>query len=252
MPFRTYAERGRAVTHVHDDMIVGDDAVPGRGGRGRPALDPRRPGRARRGRPAHHGGQAPTRGATHHAGLMADSPIRARPVGLHHAGRGPALRRQPGRPRPDRCEDARGFPVARVTYRPGRHELVAYGHYGPRLAAILKEMGAEWTAVTTSPGQRQRLVARGGAREPAQHGNGADGDGPGHLGGRPVRAAATRPTTWWWPTPRCSSPRPATDRPSPWPPWPPGPPTSWSEGRPTAPRPPADRPADRPLSRRPG
>ena len=25
-------------------------------------------------------------------------------------------------------------------------------HYGPRLAAILKEMGAEWTAVTTSPG----------------------------------------------------------------------------------------------------
>ncbi len=28
MPFRTYAERGRAVTHVHDDMIVGDGATP--------------------------------------------------------------------------------------------------------------------------------------------------------------------------------------------------------------------------------
>jgi choline dehydrogenase-like flavoprotein len=26
MPFRTYAERGRAVTHLHDDMIVGDEA----------------------------------------------------------------------------------------------------------------------------------------------------------------------------------------------------------------------------------
>ena len=35
---------------------------------------------------------------------------------------------------------------------PGRHELVASDHYGPRLRAILKEMGAEWTAVTTSPG----------------------------------------------------------------------------------------------------
>ena len=49
-------------------------------------------------------------------------------------------------------KDARGFPVARVTYRPGRHELVASAHYGPRLAAILKEMGAQWTAVTSSPG----------------------------------------------------------------------------------------------------
>jgi gluconate 2-dehydrogenase alpha chain len=48
--------------------------------------------------------------------------------------------------------DARGFPVARITYRPGRHELVTSEHYGPRLAAILKEMGAEWTAVTSSPG----------------------------------------------------------------------------------------------------
>ena len=26
MPFRTYGERGRSVTHVHDDMIVGDEA----------------------------------------------------------------------------------------------------------------------------------------------------------------------------------------------------------------------------------
>ena len=27
MPFRTWAERGRSVTHVHDDMIVGDEAA---------------------------------------------------------------------------------------------------------------------------------------------------------------------------------------------------------------------------------
>jgi choline dehydrogenase-like flavoprotein len=48
--------------------------------------------------------------------------------------------------------DARGYPVARVTYSPGRHELAASAHYGPRLAAILEEMGAEWTSVSTSPG----------------------------------------------------------------------------------------------------
>jgi gluconate 2-dehydrogenase alpha chain len=49
-------------------------------------------------------------------------------------------------------KDARGVPVARVTYKPGRHELVASAHYGPRLIAILDEMGAQWTAATSSPG----------------------------------------------------------------------------------------------------
>ena len=49
-------------------------------------------------------------------------------------------------------KDARGFPVARVTYKPGKHELVASAHYSPRLMAILDEMGAQWTAGTTSPG----------------------------------------------------------------------------------------------------
>ena len=48
--------------------------------------------------------------------------------------------------------DARGAPVARVTYKPGHHELVASAHYGPRLVAILEEMGAQWTASTSSPG----------------------------------------------------------------------------------------------------
>ena len=48
--------------------------------------------------------------------------------------------------------DVRGFPVARYTYAPHRHELAAAAHHGPRLAAILKEMGAEWTSVVTSPG----------------------------------------------------------------------------------------------------
>jgi gluconate 2-dehydrogenase alpha chain len=87
-----------------------------------------------------------------HNRLMADSPIRKylwaftmQGEDLPYAGNrvdlDPSVR------------DARGFPVARVTYRPGHHELVAHGHFGQRLAAILKEMGAGWTAVTSSPGR---------------------------------------------------------------------------------------------------
>jgi choline dehydrogenase-like flavoprotein len=48
--------------------------------------------------------------------------------------------------------DVRGFPVARYTYKPHPHELAASAHHGPRLAAILAEMGAEWTSIVTSPG----------------------------------------------------------------------------------------------------
>ena len=47
--------------------------------------------------------------------------------------------------------DVRGFPVARTTYRPHRFEQAASAHYAPVLQAVLQEMGAEWTIVTTSP-----------------------------------------------------------------------------------------------------
>ncbi len=150
MPFRTYAERGRAVTHVHDDMIVGDD-------RSREAaLDAGLPW-LRGGMVEHSGSAFPILEAHHypwgrrHTQLMADSPIRSKlwalimqgedlPYATNRVDLDPTVR------------DARGFPAARVTYRAGRHEHVASDHYGPRLADILKEMGAEWTAVTTSPG----------------------------------------------------------------------------------------------------
>ena len=41
--------------------------------------------------------------------------------------------------------DVRGFPVARVTYRPHRHELVASAYHAPRLVRVLEDMGATWT-----------------------------------------------------------------------------------------------------------
>jgi choline dehydrogenase-like flavoprotein len=150
LPVRTHAERGRAVTHVHDDMIVGDDDTrAAAAAAGLPWL--------RGGMVEHSGSGLPIMEARHypwgeqHPHLMTDSPIRQRlwafimqgedlPYPGNRVDLDPTVR------------DARGFPVARVTYRPGRHELAASAHYGPRLRAILKEMGAEWTAVTSSPG----------------------------------------------------------------------------------------------------
>jgi choline dehydrogenase-like flavoprotein len=49
-------------------------------------------------------------------------------------------------------KDARGLPVARVTYQPGRHELAASKHHGKILQGVLEEMGSEWVIHTSSPG----------------------------------------------------------------------------------------------------
>jgi len=150
MPFRTYAERGRAVTHVHDDMITGDEATrEAAAAAGLPWL--------RGGMVEHSGAGLPIMEAKHlpwgerHPSLMAGSQFRARLWAFIMQGE--------DLPYPDNrvdldpsIRDARGYPVARVTYSPGRHELAASAHYGPRLAAILEEMGAEWTTVATSPG----------------------------------------------------------------------------------------------------
>jgi choline dehydrogenase-like flavoprotein len=150
MPYRTYGERGRSVTHVHDDMIVGDAASRAAAAEaGLPWI--------RGGLVEHSGGGLPIMEAKHmpwgaaHPEIMSTSPIRRGlwafimqgedlPYATNRVDLDPAVK------------DARGFPVARITYKPGRHELVASAHYGPRLIAILQEMGAQWTAATSSPG----------------------------------------------------------------------------------------------------
>ena len=223
MPFRTYAERGRAVTHVHDDMIVGDDATREAAARGRLCRGCAAAWSSTAGRASRSWRPSTSRGAS---AIRPDGRLaHPRPaVGLHHAGRGPALSRQPGRPRSLPSATPGAIPVARVTYRPGRHELAASAHYGPRLRGHPQGDGGGVDRGDHLAGDRQRLVAARHPREQAQHGDGADGHRPRHLGGRPRPVACTTSTTWWWPTPRSSSPRPATGRPSPWPPWPPGPP----------------------------
>jgi len=86
-----------------------------------------------------------------HAQLMRSSPMRDRlwaftmqgedlPQPTNRVDLDPSIR------------DARGYPVARVTYRPHRHELAASAHHAPRLVQVLEEMGATWTMVATSPG----------------------------------------------------------------------------------------------------
>jgi len=147
-----HSERGRAVTHLHDDPIVGDEASRAAAREaGLPWI---------RGGIVEHGGPyLPILEATlypwgrEHNSMMRQSPLRRRlwaftmqgedlPMATNRIDLDPAIR------------DARGFPVARMTYRPHKHELVTAWHHGPRLAAILEEMGAAWTSVVTTPGSK--------------------------------------------------------------------------------------------------
>jgi choline dehydrogenase-like flavoprotein len=147
-----HSERGRAVTHIHDDPIVGDELSRAAAREaGLPWI---------RGGIVEHGGPyLPVLEATlypwgaRHAPMMRQSLLRRRlwaftmqgedlPVATNRIDLDPKVR------------DARGFPVARMTYRPHNHELVASWHHGPRLAAVLDEMGAAWSSVVTTPGSK--------------------------------------------------------------------------------------------------
>lgn len=150
MPFPLHGQRGRSVTMVHDDAIVGDE-------RSRAAAKEAGLPWLRGGLVEHGAGALPIVESQvypwgrEHVRLVADSPLRERlaafimqgedlPYATNRVDLDPTVR------------DVRGLPVARVTYRGGRHELAASAHHGPRLEAILKEMGATWTMITTSPG----------------------------------------------------------------------------------------------------
>ncbi|MGH9091253.1 MAG: GMC family oxidoreductase [Acidimicrobiales bacterium] len=154
LPGRLHGERGRAVTHVHDDHIVGDELT--RAAAREAGLPWLRGGMVEHGTPALPIMEAKVYPwGPKHPRLMRSSPLRARlaaftmqgedlPYPTNRVDLDPAVR------------DARGFPVARVTYRGGRHELAASAHHGPRLEAVLEEMGATWTSVSTSPGVGHR------------------------------------------------------------------------------------------------
>ncbi len=148
-PQRLHVHRGRAVTHVHDDHLVSDPAS--------------RKAAAAAGLPWIRGGMVEHAGASlpieeaklypwghGHAASMAASPMR------DHLGalvmQGEDLPQAGNRVDLDPAvRDARGLPVARVTYGPHRHELAASEHYSGILTEVLKGAGAEWTVTATSP-----------------------------------------------------------------------------------------------------
>ena len=149
MPQRLHAHRGRSVTHVHDDcMLVDADARAAARAAGLPWI--------RGGLVEHGGGGHPVMEAQFypwgpsHKKLMAHSPLRDRLWAFIMQGEDLP---QPGN-RVDldpSVRDARGYPVARITFKPHRHELVASAHHAPRHIRVLEDMGATWTATTTSP-----------------------------------------------------------------------------------------------------
>jgi choline dehydrogenase-like flavoprotein len=148
-PQRLHAHRGRAVTHVHDDHLINDAQAR------RAAADADLPW-IRGGMVEHAGSSLPIVeaklypwGPGHQSSMVASS-LRDHlgalvmqgedlPQAINCVDLDPAVR------------DARGVPVARITYQPHRHELVASEHYAGILTQVLVEAGAEWTVTATSP-----------------------------------------------------------------------------------------------------
>jgi choline dehydrogenase-like flavoprotein len=151
---------------VHDDAIVGDEASAAAArDAGLPWL---------RGGMVEHAAQPmPIQEAllypwgADHLRLMADSPMRDRMWALIMQGEDVAQATNRVDLDPE-VRDVHGLPVARVTYRPHRHELVASAHWGPRLRAVLEHMGAQWTLVSSSPRSDRRAAGRAPAGSSGQ------------------------------------------------------------------------------------
>jgi choline dehydrogenase-like flavoprotein len=146
---RVHTHRGRAVTCMHDDAVVMDsDARAAAKEAGLPWI---------RGGIVEHGGPSlPIMEAKHypwgqmHKQLMRSSPLRD--FMWAFTMQGEDLPQPTNRVDLDpEVRDARGLPVARITYSPHRHELVASEHHKHALLRVLKEMGATWTRTATSP-----------------------------------------------------------------------------------------------------
>jgi gluconate 2-dehydrogenase alpha chain len=147
--FRTHYHKGRSVSHLHDDHIVPDResfAVA-----------------AEAGLPWIKGGLVEHCGPAHpileaklyewgpgHKESMRESPLRDHLLGFTMQGEDLPQATNTIDLDPD-IRDIRGLPVARTTYAPHRHELVASSYHGAKLEAILMEAGAQWSATVTSP-----------------------------------------------------------------------------------------------------
>ena len=149
LPHRVHGHKGRAVTHVHDDHMIPD--AESRAAAREAGLPWIKGGMVEHAGPAHPIAEATLYpwGRLHKESMRA-SPMRDRMWGFCMQGEDlpQAVNRVDLDPT---VRDVRGFPVARVTHAPHRHELVASDHYGGKLSAILEAAGAEWTMTATSP-----------------------------------------------------------------------------------------------------
>lgn len=149
VPFRVHGHIGRSVTHVHDDHIIVDDlARKAACASGLPWL---KGGLVEHCTPSSVIAEAKLYpwGAEHRR-HMRRSPMRDHFIGF--CMQGEDLPQNGNRVDLDPAvRDFRGVPVARTTYEPHRHEIVASEHHGDRLTSILRETGARNIVVATSP-----------------------------------------------------------------------------------------------------
>ncbi len=150
-PEPTGGERGRSVTHLHDDLVVDSPAL--RAAATAAGLPWLRGGTVEHGAgpgPIDEAGTYPAGEA--HVRSMADSALRRRlwvltmqgedvPQATNRIDLDPSVR------------DAWGFPAGRVTYAPHRHELAASAYAGPLHEAVLLDAGAQVAFTATSPPQ---------------------------------------------------------------------------------------------------
>jgi choline dehydrogenase-like flavoprotein len=149
MPMRLHGHKGRSVTHVHDDHMVPDEASL------RAARDA--------GLPWFKGGMVEHAGSAHpvmeaklapwgplHKQAMRESTMREHLMAFCMQGEDLPQATNVVDLDP-KIRDARGYPVARITYQPHRHEMVASQYYGEKLVACLRSAGAEWAFAHTSP-----------------------------------------------------------------------------------------------------
>ena len=187
-PRPTGGERGRSVTHLHDDLMIDTpDLRAAARAAGLPVAARRRGGARRRTRADRRGRHLPRR-APRHGRPMADSALRRRlwvftmqgedlPQATNRVDLDPSVR------------DAWGFPAGRVTYAPHRHELVASAYAAPLHEAVMTDAGAQAAFSATSPpqGDLDRHAEHSplgmAPGQPPRDGHGPHGHRPGHLGG---------------------------------------------------------------------
>ncbi len=186
---RLHPQKGRAVTHVHDDAMIQDDASrAAAAAAGLPWL--------RGGMVEHSGGGLPIMEARHspwgrhHARTMRESNLRERMWAFIMQGEDLAYPTNTVDLSPS-VRDARGFPVARVTYQPGLTR--AGGFEAPRQDPAVGPGGDGGRVGAAHDLARCVLPRRGGHAdpgEPARDGNGPHGRRPRDLRGRSLGPGA--------------------------------------------------------------